>query len=93
MRSILKSDVAVLVGEGTSVNVAEELTNSLLDHIHNQVVEVESEESSFVVSGNEVGGGLGLRISLDSVDGGEDNSHEATEEGSHEIPGLVTSAS
>ena len=87
------SNVAVLIVEGTGLDESEELTNSLLDHIHDHVVEVEGEEASLVVFRGQIGGILGFGTGLEGVDGSEDDSHEATEEGGQQVPGLVTSAS
>ena len=77
----LESNIAVLVREAGSVDEAEELTNSLLDHIHHKVVEPKSGEASWVVGGGTVSRGSSLRVGENSVNGGEDNSHESTDEG------------
>ena len=88
----LKSNVAVSVSEARGINVAEELTNSLLNHIHHEVVEIKGDEASAKIRGNKISGGLGLRFRDNRVDLGEDSSHEATDEGGKKIPSLVTSA-
>lgn len=72
---------AVDPSEVFGLNESEELTNGLLEHVHNHVVELKVGEASLA--------GRGVS---DAVDTNEDGSKEATKEGSHVVPGLVTSA-
>ena len=75
-RLCLLSNAASSVSEVVCVDVAEELTNSLLGHIHDQVVELTVVHAS----------GVAL-VNLNNK-----SSDEAANEGSHVVPGLVASA-
>ena len=63
----LGSNIAVLVCEAGGIEEAEELTNSLLEHFHHDVVEPKNGEASGEVGGDEVSLGLLLRLGDNSV--------------------------